>query len=202
MEEHMATNEVLVDKEHHKFSERISVLESLQTQTTQIAIDTNRSVVALRSGIESLSNKMADIGKPQWSALATWAGVIVLFISMVGGSVIGNIISNQDRLENFVIKHADYILLTAEKDGRQSEKLSSLEQSIILLNTKHEKDADITREAHSQLINVIAKDIEKAALDLDNRMQRELDDNTNPINQRLDAIEERFYQHMLNIGRE
>jgi len=178
-------------------SERISVLESLQKQSLQTADRFDASITKLQISLDKMFDKLSDVGKPQWNTMAAWAGVIIIFIGMVGGSVIGNVISNQTRMENISVKqmerYNDYVYRTAEKDGSQTEKIAALERSLLLLTDIHKQDMNIYRTAHAELKKESKEDVASASALLDQRLQRELNDRVSPVEKKLDILEQRVY---------
>ena len=195
-----------------EFGERLSVLESLQRQTAQTATRFERSIASLAAGIEKMSDKISDAAKPQWSTLASWAGVIIVFLSLVGGSVISNLSSNQDRIEVAVLKNLEnfnaYMVKTAETDGRQTEKISAIEKTLLLITEIHKRDMEIyrseheslqkeNREAHATLRQEIRQEDIETNERLDNRIQREIKDNVIPIKERLEMLEKVIFNKMV-----
>jgi len=178
-------------------SERISVLESLQKQSLQTADRFDASITKLQISLDKMFDKLSDVGKPQWNTMAAWAGVIIIFIGMVGGSVIGNVISNQTRMENISVKqmerYNDYVYRTAEKDGSQTEKIAALERSLLLLTDIHKQDMNIYRTDHAELKKESKEDVASASALLDQRLQRELNDRVSPVEKKLDILEQRVY---------
>jgi hypothetical protein len=83
-------------------TERISVLETLQATTSQSLRSNASALNRLGEAIEKVDEKLDTVGKPQWNTLASWAGVIIVFIGMIDGSVLGNVISNQSRIESLL----------------------------------------------------------------------------------------------------
>lgn len=179
---------------------RISVLETLQEQTELTGARFERSFIKIQTSLDRMADRLSEVGKPQWNTLASWAAVVIIFIGLVGGSVIGNVISNQDRIEKAMLEHHNiyhrYIYKTANEDGRQTEKISSLERALALLYETQKKDMDIYRESHATLKEDLQKDIANESENLDIRMQRELNDRLGPVEKKLDIIEERFYDNI------
>ena len=83
--------------------ERMSVAETLQATTKQSLIANETHLEKMSQVIAKLDEKLDEAKKPQWNTLASWAGVIILFIGMLGGSVLSSVISNQNRIESVVM---------------------------------------------------------------------------------------------------
>ncbi len=70
------------------FEPRITSLESSVKNLTDDISNVIRSVDKYadrtQTQIESLTNKMGESQKPQWGLLASWAGIILTIISMLG----------------------------------------------------------------------------------------------------------------------
>jgi len=145
-------------------------------------------------------------GKTQWNTLASWAGVILIFVGMVGGSVLSSVISNQNRIEDLLTAHLDryqeYIYKTSNVDGSQNERLDNIEKVVErlrnqtqtnfeLLNENFKRETDMNNEQHMQMQREIREDVSEASSMLDTRLQRELNDRVNPLSDRLDMIEKR-----------
>ena len=190
-------------------TERISVLETLQATTSQSLRSNASALNRLGEAIEKVDEKLDTVGKPQWNTLASWAGVIIVFIGMIGGSVLGNVISNQSRIESLLTNHVQhyqsYIASTAEIDGRQSQKIDNIELVIERLRDTHVKDFDLLNAnarrnydanttSHTNMHKDFRDEVMAASERLDTRMQRELNDRVNPLASRIDAIEERATQ--------
>jgi len=200
----MTDNSGFRKEEPDSIKSRISVLETLQVTSNQSIMALNDNISKLESTIVKLGDRLMEVGKPQWNALASWAGVIVVFIGLIGGSVIGSIISNQTRLESVITEHLkDYnarSLIAANIDGRQTEKITALEKAIIVLAEAHKKDFDLLLEELKDIRSenvaqheIMRKDQAEYTREnsdrLDERMQRELTDRTKPLSDRIDRLE-------------
>jgi len=187
-------------------TERISVLETLSATSTQARKTHETALDKLTQVIDKLDDKVDSAAKPQWNTMAAWAGVVVVFIGMIGGSILGSMISNQTRIENVITSHLEQYrenyAKAAGNDGKHAEKMMNIEQVVERLREQNRKDLatvilterrdqDINTDARSLMHKDLREDIAATTYRLDERMQRELNDRVNPLSHRLDALENR-----------
>jgi hypothetical protein len=169
---------------------KIEVLES-------VVKDLKKTVNALQDTVNKLSDKLLEVGKPPWNTLAVWAMVILVFVGMVGGSIINNIISNQNRIESLLVRTTMRLNETqthgASIDSENSVKINALEKTLLSLGSLHSGDMRIYREDHKQLQETLRLEISRVTNELDVRIQREMNDRILPVDRKLEALERRFF---------
>jgi hypothetical protein len=151
-----------------------------------------REVHALASQVQGIADRLASAGRTQWSALASWAGIILAIVGGVGGAILSGYTRDQGRLEGAVGTLDMARIDAARESGGTQEKVHAVEDRTLRNRDRIEaasKELDDKLQREMRLIDETTRSQLEA---LDHRMQNEVALMIAAQTQKIEQLGERF----------